>query len=220
MYLEKVLEADARSRMSPDELALAVVQVPEYTRGTAKGNVVRVHSYSRLGRDAQQAHLAAHGMSAGDFGHDFAHPQSLAAWHGMDHLARGDAVGHVHHVADAGGAVHAEHYSEHAVSHAGGHPGGGGHGGHLPGFLGHMAAWEGPAIIHRETRRTIDRQTRRRAYRLRSRQSFDARHSGRPPGAPGATPSGGSFGSQSSGSGSQSGGSSGGGGSSGSGGGG
>lgn len=215
MYLEKILAADAQSRMSPDELALAVVQVPPYTRGTARGSIVRVRSYSRLGREAQQAHLAAHGMSAGDFGHDFAHPQSLAAWHGMDHLARGAALDHAHEAGHAAGAVHAEHPAEHAEHAAGGHPGGGGHGGHLPGLLGHMAAWEAPAIAHREVRRGVDRQTRRRLYRLRSRQAFDSRHAGKPPtGVPsagGASGYGGGSSSSSGGGSSSSGGSSGGG---------
>jgi uncharacterized membrane protein YgcG len=152
-YLDKLLE-------------LAAVRVPEYQRRSAKGGAVSVSSYTRMGRDAMQSHLtSSHGMDARGLGKDFSHPTSLAAWHGADHVARGDGLDHQH---PEGIAQHADH----AVAHESEH----GHG--LGAVAGHMAVWEGPAIAHREVRRTIDRQTRRRLYRLDKHRGGSKRRPG------------------------------------------
>lgn len=130
-----------------------------------------LNSYSQLGHEEMQSHLTgAHGMGAGDFGHDFAHPESLASWHGMDHMAR--SVGHDHLEHAAAGAGHA------ADSHSGHHV----PGAHLGGLAGHMAAWEAPSVLHRFGRREADRQTRRpierHIQRMRSQHSYNMRHGG------------------------------------------
>lgn len=151
-------------------LELASVQVPQYTRASSRGNLVRVSGYSRMGIPGMQEHLTAgHGMTPHDFGQDFHHPQSLSDWHAFDHFARGAGGG--------GGAMSAASSLDHAhprplarasvaTGHAAEHHGGGGaeHHGHGLG-IGHMAAWEGPVIVHREARRTLDRQVRRGFYR-------------------------------------------------------
>jgi hypothetical protein len=155
-----------------------------------------VQGYSRLGRAGMQQHLTqAHGMHPADFGSDFARPQSLAQWHGMDHVAR-PSLGPAH--ADTGGpsvVSHATHDAERAEHGGGGHGGGAGHAlEHV--LAGHMAA----QAVHREGRRTADRQVRRRGERLIHRHSGKA---GKPPGGA----SSGASGSSSGGSGSSSGGS-------------
>ena len=183
-------------------LELASVQVPQYTRASSRGNLVRVSGYSRMGIPGMQEHLTGgHGMAPHDFGQDFHHPQSLADWHSFDHFARGagggggaaSSLGHSHPTPRVSRLARTEHTAEHA---GGGHGGGGEHGLHGLG-ISHMAAWEGPVLVHREVRRTADRQVRRRFYRLDRHQA----HAGKAPGgARGA--SGGGQGSQGGGSGS------------------
>jgi uncharacterized membrane protein YgcG len=169
-------------------LALAVVRVPEYQRRSAKGGAVSVASYSRMGRDAMQSHLtSSHRMDARGLGADFSHPANLAAWHGADHVARGDGLDHQH---PEGIAAHADH----AVAHESEH----GHG--LGAIVGHAAVAEGPAIAHRELRREADRQTRRRAYRVISKHKGGSKK--RPGGGFGSGAASGASGSSSGGGGS------------------
>jgi hypothetical protein len=149
-------------------LELASVQVPQYTRASSRGNLVRVSGYSRMGMPGQQEHLVnGHGMHPTDFGQDFHHPQGLADWHAFDHFARGAGGGGGGAMSSASSLGHAHPRplarAERSAGHADGH-GGGEHGLHGLG-ISHMAAWEGPVLVHRETRRTLDRQVRRGFYR-------------------------------------------------------
>ena len=166
-YLDKL----GRILGRPDEVALAMVKVPDYDRRSDRGNPVHVGGYSRMGRDAAASHLTgSHGMKSSAFGKDFAHPQSLNAWHSMDHLARGDGLDH-------------QHPGEDHAGHVAAHLGGGEHEhGGAAAIAGHAAIYEGPAMAHREVRRNLDRQTRRRLYRVASK------HKGgkKPPGGSGA----------------------------------
>lgn len=204
-YLDKVLA------VAGQELQLSMVRVPEYVRSSEHGGAVHVGGYERMGVDAGLDHIASmHGHSPG-FAHlqamGFAHPDSLAGWHGQDHLNTGSAAGHFHD-----SAVHSEHPAaqiHHTVSEGGGHGGA-----HVPGLhaLGALAVPNLASMPHREARRTLDRQTRRRLYRVRSKSAFKQRHAGKP--SAGAGGLGGASGASSA-SGSSSGGSGGGSGSSG-----
>jgi hypothetical protein len=153
-YLDKLVAA-----FSAEPVGLAMERVPDYVRASSRGNTVRVSGYSRMGRDAMQSHLtASHGMARSSFGRDFAHPAALGAWHSMDHVARGESLDHEHPGEDHAGQV------AHHLAGGGDHE----HGG-FGAIAAHTAVWEGPAVAHREVRRNLDRQTRRRAYRAISK---------------------------------------------------
>jgi uncharacterized membrane protein YgcG len=206
-YLERLSAIGAELALSAiDKIALASVHVPDYPRVSPRGTPEHVHGYDRMGPDAMLAHLASHGLSAGEIS-KFSHPESLAGWHGADHLAKGTAAGHVHNSLHA--TLEDAHRQTAGEAHAAGHAAAGGHGiGHLPGL--HSALTELPAVVHRETRRTVDRQTRRRLYRAVHKHGSKGPRGAKPPGGAGASgasgASGGSSGS-SGGSGSGSGGS-------------
>jgi hypothetical protein len=150
-------------------MALAMEHVPDYSRASSRGNMVRVSGYSRMGEEGMQQHITgSHGMQPGHFGSDFSHPQSLGQWHAMDHLARGGSgLGHQHSVSRAGKepVEHPLEKVEHAAAGHSDHAGGGEHGGHgVLGIAAHHLLREGPLMVHREVRRTGDREVRRRLF--------------------------------------------------------
>lgn len=135
-FLDKVLAAAARQR--PGAVALAMVRVPDYSRPSQKG-VEHVSGYSRMGRGAMQSHLtSSHGMASGALGKDFSRPESLASWHGADHVARDSSLGHSHSGSDHGHEAF----------------------GHLAG--GNMVHQEIRRTADRQTRRRLDRAVHRR----------------------------------------------------------